>query len=60
MRVYHLCLLPDEQLFIFFFTGEHESLGRLVKRINTSYVYYFNQKWDRVGICFMTGIKVNL
>ena len=53
--IYAYCLMNNHVHILL--TGEHESLGRLVKRINTSYVYYFNQKWDRVGHLFHDRYK---
>ncbi len=56
--VYAYCLMDNNVHFLL--SGENEKLRKLVKRINTSYVYYFNKKYERIGICFMTGLKAKL
>ncbi|NLZ92724.1 MAG: transposase [Firmicutes bacterium] len=53
--VYAYCLM-DNHVHILLY-GEHENLSRLVKRINTSYVYYFNKKQSRVGHLFHDRFK---
>jgi len=53
--VYAYCLM-DNHVHILL-SGTHEGLSRLVKRINTSYVYYFNKKYDRVGHLFHDRYK---
>lgn len=53
--LYAYCLMSNHVHILL--SGEHEALGRLVKRINTSFVYYFNKKHDRVGHLFHDRYK---
>ncbi|MCB8814625.1 transposase [Desulfosporosinus shakirovi] len=53
--VYAYCLMDNHVHFLL--SGEHEKLGKLVKRINTSYVYYFNKKYERIGHLFHDRFK---
>ena len=53
--IYAYCLM-DNHVHILL-SGNHSNLGKLVKRINTSYVYYFNKKYDRLGHLFQDRYK---
>lgn len=53
--IYAYCLMNNHVHILLF--GEHETLGRLVKRINTSFVYHFNKKHNRLGHLFHDRYK---
>ncbi len=53
--IYAYCLMPNHVHILL--SGEHEALGKLIKRINTSFVYYFNKKYDRLGHLFHDRYK---
>jgi putative transposase len=53
--IYAYCLMDNHVHLLI--AGEHERLGNLVKRINTSYVYYFNKKYGRIGHLFHDRYK---
>jgi len=53
--IYAFCLMSNHVHILL--SGEHNALGKLVKRINTSYVYYFNKKYDRIGRLFHDRYK---
>ena len=37
-----------------------ESISTAIKRISSSYVYWYNEKYDRIGTCFREDLKVKL
>lgn len=53
--VYAYCLM-DNHIHLLIKEGR-ESLATTMKRINTSYAYYFNQKYNRVGHLFQGRFK---
>jgi REP element-mobilizing transposase RayT len=53
--IYAFCLMSNHVHILLL--GEHEKLGRLVQRINSNYVYYFNKKYDRIGHLFHDRFK---
>ncbi len=53
--IYAYCLMTNHVHILL--AGEHEALGKLIKRVNTSFVYYFNKKHNRVGHLFHDRYK---
>ncbi len=48
--LYAYCLM-DNHVYLVIKEGK-DSISRIMKRINTSYAYYYNKKYDRVGHVF--------
>jgi putative transposase len=46
----------DNHVHILINEGSDE-IGRIMKRINISYAYYFNKKYDRIGHLFQDRFK---
>lgn len=53
--IYAYCLM-DNHVHLLLNKGKN-TISRLMKRINVSYVYYFNKKYDRVGHLFQDRFK---
>ncbi len=53
--IYAYCLM-DNHVHLLINEGEDE-ISRVMKRINTSYAYYFNNKYGRVGHLFQDRFK---
>lgn len=53
--IYAFCLMNNHVHILL--SGEHQLLGKLIKRINTSYVFFFNKKYDRKGHLFHDRYK---
>lgn len=49
-QLFAYCLMPNH--FHLLIKEEKDPLARTMKRINTKYAYYFNQKYQRVGHVF--------
>ena len=53
--LYGYCLMENHVHFIIF--EGSDDLSRIMKRINTSYAYYFNKKYQRVGHVFQDRFR---
>jgi putative transposase len=53
--IYAYCLM-DNHVHILINEGSDE-IGKIMKRINISYAYYFNKKYDRIGHLFQDRFK---
>ncbi|MFZ5631359.1 MAG: REP-associated tyrosine transposase [Bacillota bacterium] len=53
--IYAFCLMDNHAHLVI--KEETDSISRIMKRINTSYAYYFNNKYDRVGHVFQDRFK---
>jgi putative transposase len=53
--IYAYCLM-DNHVHLLINEGSDE-IGRIMKRINISYAYYFNKKYDRIGHLFQDRFK---
>ena len=53
--IYAYCVL-DNHIHLVIREGE-DSLSRIVKRIATSYAYYFNKKYNRMGHVFQDRFR---
>lgn len=53
--IYAFCLMDNHVHMII--KEEIDSISRIMRRINTSYAYYFNKKYDRVGHVFQDRFK---
>lgn len=53
--IYAYCLM-DNHVHLLINEG-HDEISRIMKRINISYVYYFNKKYHRIGHLFQDRFK---
>ncbi len=53
--IYAYCLM-DNHIHILINQGE-DTISRIIKRIGTSYAYYFNKKYSRIGHLFQDRFK---
>jgi len=53
--IYAYCLMDNH--FHLLINEGNDEISRIMKRINISYVYYFNKKYDRVGHLFQDRFK---
>jgi len=53
--IYAYCLLDNHVHLLI--NEEMDGISRIMKRINTSYAYYFNKKYNRVGHLFQDRFK---
>lgn len=53
--IYAFCLMDNHVHMVI--KEEIDSISRIMRRINTSYAYYFNNKYDRVGHVFQDRFK---
>ncbi len=54
-EIYAYCLMPNH-IHLLIREGE-ESIGQALKRISSSYVYWYNKKYERVGHLFQNRFK---
>lgn len=52
------CLMPNH-FHLLLYQYSEEGITKLMRRINTGYVMYFNQKYDRVGRLFQGTYKAS-
>jgi len=54
-NIYAYCLMDNHVHLLI--NEEEDNIGRIMKRINTSYAYYFNKKYSRIGHLFQDRYK---